>query len=112
MITVGMNYEVIEGKEQAFEKYFARVVEAMAGAPGHTRTHLYHRVDAPRTYLVMSEWSDKSGFDAFVASDAFRKVTQWGASGILAARPRHDVYGADAPSVAREAGCPAHAAGA
>ena len=31
--------------------------------------------------------------DAFIASDAFRKVTNWGKEEILAGRPHHEVYG-------------------
>ena len=108
MITVGMNYEVVEGKSEPFEKKFALVVEAMRSMPDHVRTNLYQDVANRRSYLVVSEWRHRAGFDAFVGSDAFRKVANWGASGILAARPRHEVYGADeARSIA--GGCPARA---
>ncbi len=108
MVTVGMNYEVIEGKNEPFEKKFALVVEAMASMPDHVRTRLYHDVTDRRSYLVVSEWRNRAGFDAFVGSDAFRQVTNWGTSGILAARPHHEVYGADEarPLAGR---CPAHA---
>ena len=108
MITVGMNYEVVEGKNEPFEKKFALVVEAMGSMPDHVATRLYQDVADRRSYLVVSEWSSRASFDAFVASDAFRKVANWGASGILAARPRHEVYGADEakPLAGR---CPAHA---
>lgn len=95
MITVGMNYEVVEGKQDAFEKKFALVVQALSTLPGHKTTRLYRDVVAPRSYLVVSEWEDRAAYDAFVSSDAFRKTTSWGASGILATRPRHQVYGAE-----------------
>ena len=50
MVTVGMNYEVVEGKEEVFERHFGNVVEAMGVAAGHVRTHLYRQVGAPRAY--------------------------------------------------------------
>jgi heme-degrading monooxygenase HmoA len=36
MITVGMNYHVIEGKQQDFEEKFAAVVAALQAADGHS----------------------------------------------------------------------------
>ena len=36
MITVGMNYHVIEGKQGDFEEKFAGVVDALKAAEGHT----------------------------------------------------------------------------
>ena len=92
MITVGMNYEVREGKDQPFEKKFALVLEAMEGSEGHVRTQLYKDVFKDRSYLVVSEWSQQPAFDAFVKSEAFEKVTDWGQANILAARPAHKVY--------------------
>jgi heme-degrading monooxygenase HmoA len=108
MITVGMNYEVLADKNEPFEKKFALVVEAMGSMPDHVRTHLYQDVANRSSYLVVSEWRNRAGFDAFVGSDAFRKVANWGASGILATRPRHEVYGADDTRPVAS-GCPAHA---
>jgi hypothetical protein len=35
MITVGMNYHVIEGKQTDFEKKFAAVINALRAAEGH-----------------------------------------------------------------------------
>ena len=92
MVTVGMNYEILEGQEETFEKKFALVIEAMAGAAGHVKTRLYHDAFQPRSYLVVSEWSDKGEFDAFVASETFRNVTKWGRENVLAGRPVHKVY--------------------
>ena len=92
MVTVGMNYEILEGKEETFEKKFVLVIEAMADAGGHVKTRLYQDAFLPGSYLVVSEWSDKGEFDAFVTSEAFRKVTQWGRDNVLAGRPVHKVY--------------------
>ena len=93
MITVGMNYEVREGKEQPFERKFAQVIEVMTATPGHRTTGLYRDVFQARMYLIVSEWETKKAFDAFIASDAFRKTTDWGDEHILAGRPRHQIFG-------------------
>ena len=37
MITVGMNYHVIEGKQQDFEEKFAAVIDALNAAEGHSK---------------------------------------------------------------------------
>ena len=109
MVTVGMNYEVREGKAEAFERKFALVLEAMRKLPAHVHTELFKSVGSPGRYLIVSEWHGREGFDAFIASEAFHRVTDWGASAILASRPRHEVYG-DSASSAPMGHCPvAHA---
>ncbi|MFQ5588851.1 MAG: antibiotic biosynthesis monooxygenase family protein [Nitrospiria bacterium] len=105
MITVGMNYEVLEGKDQPFEKKFALVLDAMGKTPGHKKTNLYKDVFQNRSYLIVSEWHSREAFDSFVSSDAFAKVTDWGKEHILASRPKHEVYG-DEPAAPVAGGCP------
>lgn len=83
MITVGMNYEVLEGKDQPFEKQFALVLDTMAKTPGHQKTHLYKNVFHKRSYLIISEWESRATFDAFIQSETFAKVTNWGKQHIL-----------------------------
>lgn len=97
MVTVGMNYEVIPGKEIAFETVFDRVLHLMKSLPGHQETRLYKAANDPRSYLIVSQWTDRAAFEAFTHSEQFRKITDWGKSQILAARPKHEVYG-DAPA--------------
>lgn len=92
MITVGMNYQVIPGKQQDFEDKFAAVLEALRGADGHTNSNLWKDVADDASYLITSEWSDESAFTSFIQSEAFRNVTNWGKEQILAGRPRHKVY--------------------
>jgi len=92
MITVGMNYQVLPGKEPAFEKMFKSVLGVMQEIDGHTRSALYRDVDEPQRYLIISDWQDREAFDAFIASDRFRQVTNWGKQQILAGRPSHDYY--------------------
>ena len=93
MVTIGMNYSVRAGKEKVFEDACARVIQTMRGIDGHGDSHLYREVgDASRQYLIVSSWSSEQAFRDFVASDAFKKVTNWGAENILEGRPSHTVY--------------------
>jgi heme-degrading monooxygenase HmoA len=93
VVTIGMNYSVLPGKEKIFEDACARVVETMQGIDGHDESHLYRRIDGTdRVYLIVSRWANEGAFNAFVASDAFKKVTSWGRENILAGPPRHTTY--------------------
>ncbi|MAT71920.1 MAG: antibiotic biosynthesis monooxygenase [Planctomycetaceae bacterium] len=92
MITVGMNYRVIPGKESDFEEKFAAVLGALNAAPGHTSSTLWKDVADGASYLITSEWNDEQAFKDFITSDAFRSVTNWGKEQILAGRPSHKVY--------------------
>jgi heme-degrading monooxygenase HmoA len=93
MVTIGMNYSVREGKEKVFEDACARVIETMRGIDGHSESSLFREVgERSRHYLIVSVWSSEQAFRDFVASDAFKKVTNWGAQNILEGRPSHTVY--------------------
>jgi len=92
MITVGMNYRVIPGKEMLFEDKFAAVLDALKAAPGHTQSTLWRDVTDASSYLITSEWSDEKAFVDFIHSQAFRDVTNWGKEEILAGRPQHKIY--------------------
>lgn len=95
MITIGMNYEVLEGKEEIFEKAFSRVLGALNEADGHQKSRLLCDVHAPRSYVIMSEWTSEEGFNNFLSSPQFARVVDWGKEQILAARPHHVVYRGD-----------------
>ena len=95
LATVGMFYDVIPGRERDFEEKFQQVVAAMADHAGHVRTVLYHQVDSPGSYAILSEWDSRDAFRAFIGSDAFRSVTDWGKAEILRSRPRHRVFGSE-----------------
>ena len=105
MVTVGMNYEVLAGKNDAFERVFHKVVEIMNTLDGHQETQLYRAVLNPQAYLIVSRWSERAAYEAFTKSEQFLKVTDWGKEQILAARPTHEVYGGESPSVGAS-GCP------
>lgn len=92
MVTVGMNYSVLPGKEEVFERAFASVLDVMKQMPGHAASHLYKDVSATSNYLIVSEWNDRQAFDSFIRSEQFAKVTNWGKEQILAGRPKHHIY--------------------
>jgi heme-degrading monooxygenase HmoA len=92
MITVGMNYHVIGGKEAAFEEMFAAIKNALQSAPGHSTSTLWKDVGDQASYLITSEWSDDQAFQDFIQSEAFKEVTDWGKEQILSGRPQHKIY--------------------
>ncbi|WP_010585302.1 antibiotic biosynthesis monooxygenase family protein [Schlesneria paludicola] len=92
MITVGMNYHVLPGKQSDFEEKFAAVIGALRAAAGHTSSTLWKDVSDDVSYLITSEWSDEAAFKSFISSDAFRAVTTWGKEQILSGRPQHKIY--------------------
>lgn len=92
MITVGMNYRVIPGKQSDFEQKFAAVIGALQAAEGHSNSTLWRDVANDASYLITSEWSDEKAFVDFIHSQAFKEVTDWGKEQILAGRPQHKIY--------------------
>jgi heme-degrading monooxygenase HmoA len=92
MITVGMNYHVIPGKQQEFEDKFAAVMGALQAAEGHTSSTLWKDVADDASYLITSEWSEEKAFMDFIHSQAFKDVTTWGKEQILSGRPQHKIY--------------------
>lgn len=92
MITVGMNYQVIPGKEQDFVDKFNAVIAALNQAEGHQHSVLWKDVNDGSSFLITSEWNDEQAFQDFIRSEAFRNVTNWGKESILAGRPIHKVY--------------------
>jgi heme-degrading monooxygenase HmoA len=92
MITVGMNYHVIPGKQADFEAKFAAVIDALRAAHGHNTSTLWRDVADDASYLITSEWSDEEAFRQFIQSQAFKDVTNWGKEQILSGRPQHKIY--------------------
>ena len=93
MVTIGMNYEVLAGKEQIFEDACANVISTMESIDGHDQSMIYRSIDSDDSaYLIVSRWESEQAFNDFVASDTFKKVTNWGKQNILAGRPSHTTY--------------------
>ena len=92
MITVGMNYHVLPGKQHDFEEKFAAVLTALKAGKGHANSTLWKDVADDASYMITSEWSDEQAFQEFIHSQAFRDVTNWGKEQILSGRPVHKIY--------------------
>ena len=94
MVTIGMNYRVLDGKEEQFEGACNKVLAVMSDADGHDNSQIFRRIDGGQTseYLIVSRWSDEEAFNGFIASETFKKVTSWGEQNILNGRPRHTTY--------------------
>ena len=92
MVTIGMNYKMIPGKEKIFEDAFANVIKVMNEMEGHSKSFLYKDVNDPQSYLVVSDWSSEEAYNGFIQSDKFKDVVNWGKENILAGRPLHTVY--------------------
>lgn len=98
MVTVGMYYDVIPGKEPIFEESVEKVIGVLGQDPGHLKSFLYRQVKDASSYAIISEWSSQAAFVSFIRSDVFKGVTDWGKAEILAHRPSHKVYGAERDS--------------
>lgn len=92
MVTVGLYYDVIPEKAPLFTAKFQELLELMRNISGHKESYLYHRVDDPYSYAIISEWEDPQSFQDFVRSETFRQVTSWGRQEILRHPPRHKIY--------------------
>jgi heme-degrading monooxygenase HmoA len=92
VITVGMNYHVLPGKQADFEAKFAAVLSALRAAAGHTRSTLWRDVADDASYMITSEWSDERAFASFIQSQSFKDVTNWGQEQILSGRPQHKIF--------------------
>ncbi len=91
MITVGMYYDVVPGKEAAFESDFQYVLHALEGVSDHMESRLFRDVLRPGSYLVYSEWASREDFAAFIQSAAFVQAKRWGHEVLLGA-PRHAIF--------------------
>lgn len=92
MTTIGMHYDVIPGKEEEFEKGFLATIDLMKTLPGHVESRMFEDITAKGSYVILSEWTRMEDFQAFIASDAFKKAVAWGKAEILRGRPKHKVY--------------------
>ena len=92
MVTIGMNYKIIPGKEEMFENAFNNVLKVMSEMAGHTRSALYKDVNDAHSYLIVSDWNSEEAYNTFIGSDKFAGVVDWGKENILAGRPSHTIY--------------------
>ena len=106
MITVGMNYKIIPGKDEMFVAVFTKVMQIMKNMSGHGETHLFRDVYSEHDYLIIPEWTDEAACNSFIESERFKNVVTWGKNEVLAAQPKHEIYGA---GEATDQKCPAGA---
>ncbi len=95
MVTVGLYYDVRPGQDKVFEDTVDQVIDLLSKNPGHVKSFLYRDVKNPHSYAIISEWSSQNDFTAFVRSDIFKQVTDFGKAEVLEQRPRHKVYGTE-----------------
>jgi heme-degrading monooxygenase HmoA len=92
MVTIGMNYRVIPGKNEEFEDKFRAVLVALNAGDDHEQSNLFKDIDDTDSYLIVSNWATLEAFQAFIQSDGFKEVTADGMANLLSERPRHKVY--------------------
>ena len=92
MVTIGMNYRVIPGKNEEFENKFRAVLVAINSMERHEESHLFKDIDDTDSYLIVSNWVELEAFQEFIQSQAFKDVTSHGMEHLLSERPRHKVY--------------------
>ncbi len=92
MTTIGMQYEVIPGKEEEFEKGFLGVLDVLKTLPGHVESHMYEDVASVGSYVILSEWKTREDFQKFLQSPEFKSTVAWGKAEILRSRPKHRIF--------------------
>jgi len=92
MVTIGMNYKILPGKEKIFEDALNNVLKVMNDMEGHTSSALYRDVNDTQNYLITSDWNSEEAYNGFINSDRFKGVVDWGKESILAGRPSHKMY--------------------
>jgi len=61
MVTIGMNYKMIPGKEKIFEDAFSKVIDVMNEMEGHSKSSLYKDVSDPQSYLIVQSGTLRTG---------------------------------------------------
>ena len=92
MTTIGMHYDVIDGKEKIFVDAFVKTINLMKTLPGHVETRMFEDVQRKGSYVILSQWQNKEEFETFIHSEAFKQTVTWGKEQILKGRPQHKVY--------------------
>ncbi len=71
-----LTMQVREGSEGAFEAAWARAAAVIAGVPGQLRQQLMRDARDPRSYSIVSDWTDRDSVDAFGRSSARETLTE------------------------------------
>ena len=71
-----LTMNVREGSEEAFEAAWARAAVVIAAVPGQLRQQLMVDARDPRSYSIVSDWTDRDSVDAFGRSSARETLTE------------------------------------
>ena len=92
MITVGMTFKIVLGKEEQFEDAYKKILNVLNHAEGHSGSRLYRDSEDPSTFLLMSEWLDQRAFDICIDSKQYREAVDWNREQILAGKIHHRIF--------------------
>jgi 2-polyprenyl-6-methoxyphenol hydroxylase-like FAD-dependent oxidoreductase/heme-degrading monooxygenase HmoA len=70
-----LRMKVLEGCEAAFERAWRDAARDISRVPGNVRQELVQDADDPRTFLIISDWTDRAAVDTFGRSNAREKLT-------------------------------------
>ena len=92
MSYIAMNrFEVVSGKEEAFEDVWRNRQSYLDEVPGFIEFHLLKGEDG--VYLSHALWADEASFKAWTESESFRAAHASGASrGMLKGPPQLGLY--------------------
>ena len=92
MMTIGLQYEVRQGKEDQFKKVFAGVIVTLPKMHGHVATRLFEDVLEPGNFLLMSRWKLLRDFKTFARGEGFQRISEWAKAELFRGEPRQQVY--------------------
>jgi quinol monooxygenase YgiN len=55
----------VEGSEHSFERGLREAMDEISRVPGNLRQELIRDADDPRTFLIISDWTDRAALDEF-----------------------------------------------
>ena len=60
-----LRMRAVEGSEHAFERGLREAMDEISRVPGNLRQDLIRDADDPRTFLILSDWTDRAALDEF-----------------------------------------------
>ena len=93
MISVLNIFEIYLGREEAWNQVWQETQAALRRTEGFRTARLYHDVDKPQRRVVLSEWEDRTHYDAFARhSGLLSLLDAWefapGSSDVMVVRRR------------------------
>ena len=75
MVRATLTMKVRPGSEAAFEAEWRAIADATRRAPGNVRQALLRSSEAPSTFIITSDWVDRTAFGAFERSPEQEDLT-------------------------------------